>query len=517
MVKKVLAFLLVMVFALNIGVGIVFAQDIAVTEISPEGGVIATPGEIEIIFDGATDDDIIKTITFKKADGNEVKGGAYVAKGDAENKAVVKFGLLDIGEYVLTIDGTDYFYTVEESNRAIEKSSEDFSAWGWEADEEKDPTAIAEETANISFDKDKYSGQKVSIDSNNDLVPSSGTGYGYVDFYVGDGTSGKFVADLRVKPTIDGHSGVVYLKSPATAERKPLFHLKACNPNAFTSNSLATAAGVQYNFGGSNEPAAKIVDSDGYLPLEFVFERISSDNDWDVKVFNKAYSTTDAVVTWKAPKDDFPTIGYISIYLGVTSSKPDYLPINAYTVSEVRAQSVAYYQQEIESTENSFKVALAFDEDIENLGLTLKKGDKRIEGLTELDQDKRVLTVSASAYLNAGESFTLEFDKKFCGPLEITAKPSKVTETVPVVSGTDISVGVTNNDEAVTGAKALALIYDGENNLLGIETEILDETNSWSSAIDITDYETAAKCKIMYWAYYDGYSSVICEPIELEI
>ena len=161
MLKKVLTFLLVMVFALNTGIGIVSAQYISITDISPKGGVIATPGGIEITYDGAVDDDTLKAITFTKVDGTEVKGGAYVVKGDAETKAVVKFGLLDIGDYVLTADGTDYSYTVAESSRNIEISSEDFSEWGWETDVEKDPDAIADETSNIIFDKDKYKGQKV--------------------------------------------------------------------------------------------------------------------------------------------------------------------------------------------------------------------------------------------------------------------------------------------------------------------------------------------------------------------
>ncbi len=216
--------------------------------------------------------------------------------------------------------------------------TENFPDWSWEADDEKAVSEIAQKTSNISVDT-RNGTLYAKIDSEDDLVIGGhDTGdWGYVNFNVGKARSGKYVVNLRVKPTIVGHSGFLAIKSSSTSKENRLFFIKYYDPNnsgrlLLDEDTVGKESGVQYNWGDSAKTAARTGDNDGYLPLEFIFERPDVECDWDVKVYNKAYSTTEPFAVWTAPKEDYPVVDGISLYIYTDTSGPCYIPIDSYSV-----------------------------------------------------------------------------------------------------------------------------------------------------------------------------------------
>ncbi len=86
---------------------ITYANTLMLEEISESGSTISdAAGEITLKFNNYLDISTLKNgITFTKADGSEIKGGAYVVpKGDFTNEAVVRYGALEEGaEYIINI------------------------------------------------------------------------------------------------------------------------------------------------------------------------------------------------------------------------------------------------------------------------------------------------------------------------------------------------------------------------------------------------------------------------------
>ena len=86
---------------------ITYADTLVLEDISESDNTISdAAGEITLKFNNYLDTSTLKNgITFTKADGTEIKGGAYVTpKDDFTNEAVIRFGALELnGEYCLNI------------------------------------------------------------------------------------------------------------------------------------------------------------------------------------------------------------------------------------------------------------------------------------------------------------------------------------------------------------------------------------------------------------------------------
>ena len=203
--------------------------------------------------------------------------------------------------------------------------TEDFSTWGWTSNTNNYVEELNNVDTNLSVNSADSSVKVYMVTSSNDL--QIGGGAGEINFYAGDAEAGKVTLNLRYKPAMGSTAGDVHLTSSKEGVRNAMFRMPASGYAIGGPNGSTTALGIQYSWGtGAVGTTAK--DSESYVPVEVVFERRNTKLDWDIKVYNKAYSTTSPVATGKAPKDDYPIIKGLSVDVAAGS----WLYLDSYSV-----------------------------------------------------------------------------------------------------------------------------------------------------------------------------------------
>ncbi len=264
--------------------------------------------------------------------------------------------------------------------------TEDFASWGWTVNAAYNVTEFANEDTNISVDT--TDAMQAYMNASYDLFIYNGAGF--IDFNAGGASSGKVTLNLRVKSTYSGDIGHVYLNSVKASEtvRNKLFRIQSGTYGLLGLNTTAETLPLSVKASwGSGDAGAKAYDSEGYVPVEIVIERRNENSDWDIKVYNKAYSTTEPVITGKAPKADYPTIEGIGV--GTASGK--YLQIDSY--------SVKYTPAGIDFTEDFSKWGWAYNTDKVD---ELKNVDTNISVDSDTSDVKVYLTGSNDLQIGGG-------------------------------------------------------------------------------------------------------------------
>ena len=202
--------------------------------------------------------------------------------------------------------------------------TENFSGWGWTVNTAYSVAEFANEDTNISVDTEEA--MQAYIDSAGDVQIYGGEGY--INLSTGGISSGKFAVNLRVNPRMASPAGTVYLTSKNDVSY-PLFAIPGTGYAIGGAGGDTSKLGLQYNW-GADYAGTKVKDGN-YAPIEIIFERPNTDSDWDIKVFNKAYSTTTPVITGKAPKADYPTIEALSVY----TKSGSVLQIDSFSIANV--------------------------------------------------------------------------------------------------------------------------------------------------------------------------------------
>ena len=193
-----------------------------------------------------------------------------------------------------------------------EDFAEDFSSWGWIINTGYSVAEFENVDTNISVETNDEMQAYINTDYN--LYIYGGTGY--INFDAGGAELGKVTVNLKVKSTFSGDMGHVCVNSIKNSEivRNKLFGIQSGTYALLGLQTTAETAPLSVKSSwGASDIGAKTYDNEGYIPIEIVFERYSKNRDWDIKVFNKAYSTSYPVITAIAPKADYPVIEGISV------------------------------------------------------------------------------------------------------------------------------------------------------------------------------------------------------------
>lgn len=542
---------------------ITYADTLQLQEISKSGNTIsAAAGEITLTFNNYLDTSTLENgITFVKADGTKIKGGAYVTPKDSfTNEAVIRYGALELnGEYCLNItsdlksvnnkpfsgNGT-YTYTAVKDYIFYD----DFTGEEYVVGEnpptdgiiEYTSTNIADDASNITVCGDD-SFRYISMKGGGEKEKNSRIKLVF-DTPI---TESVLAADIKLRPS--SSDGVANDDTPR---------------NVMTiagSTASVQLANMRYGFVEANTAPGKnatlvgdihfeATDSRGFYDLNALFEKNRAGN-YVVTIKNanaplegKAVYTTNSI-------SDIKSIEISHLYpLNVAQATSVSADVACIAIYKMTAPGIIYTNfGELDRDDDILKIV--FNDDLEEstidesvFALIAPDGNAVYTEYMGYDADTRTVTLKLNDYLDSSTEYTLSMG-------DITAKSGLVmsgneypyttkadaveSESVKVYNedGTEIptldnisefkaSVSVANNGENNKVCVVALVLYDANGRIIKLIKNTEDGTvnsgdsKTISAEADSSELTGVDKIKILAWTENGNGAVSLIKPVVLE-
>ena len=505
--NKKISIFLILVLLLSVNSVTVYASGFSVTDISVVEGVIDSGiGSITLTFNKPVDFTTISALTFAKADGSVVRGGAYAKEGESEYEVVVTFGRLDVGNYTLTVgdglqatDGASatpvaYNYQVTSSVAEETLKTMNFNSM---ATGEKSSTEMNAAFPGTSFYSNGYSKYKiVEVDENNkeleiwSSAKNKSSGYFLtLDNPIYEGT---IHIDLKVRASEGYVNRNIFTVLDGLTDTQAIKTVEIHNKDT----------GLRKRPHGSTSDVKKAhpdKDADGYYYLRFTMSRPTTADAWECQCIDLNSPDKDLVFI------DEPTraVSFVQkfqiceLYTSYDTEVVERLWLKDMKISKNVPPQILHMDETVSPDVDTFDVILT--EDVENASVDLLAGEESVGVNSELLADKRTIRVTPASYLSAGETYTLRFEGLALSDTTVTAKaPSAMLGGLSISENT-LNATVTLNDAAGKRYLLLAVGYTSEGKISGIaETAVVDSVVN-PVAIDISAIASADSFKVYLW------------------
>lgn len=535
---------------------IAYADTLELTELSAQNGILDdTAGELTLTFnnylDAAT---VAEGITLTKADGSEIRGGAYAeAKSAFSNQAVIRYGALETGaDYLLqihpslsSVNGKSYLgdnafsYTAERSYLYYE----DFSG---------DEYVVGESP--VSDGILQYESIGVSGDASTIKVCDGG-GYKYISM-TGGGVIEKnsriklafnpvleddiFVADVKLRPaSTDGASNVAPRNVMTVSGSTSSVQLADMREGYMQANKnlKSGATGTDIKF--------ETTDDNGFYDMQVVFAKNNTGN-YVMTLSNQNKASEGQMVYTSGDIQSVKQIEISHLYpLDKTQATYVSADVARIALYKLTAPNVLYTNIESLNREDD-ALEIVFNDDMDadmlnddSFSLTAPDGTHVNLRYGGYDEAARKVTLRLMDYLASSTEYTLHMNgitsasglamrsttqKLMTKAAEVRATAYSLTDATDRTLTTLDGVTVCRANITVDGAAdrvctAALMLYDAEGRVLRLVTDTDDGTvlsgkpKSVSVSADITDEIT--KVMLLSWIEKDNGAISLIKPIVL--
>lgn len=505
--NKKISIFLILVLLLSVAVYPAYASTFEVVSVSETEGIIDSGiGSITLTFSEPVDFTSASALTFTKADGSAVKGGAYVKEGDSTTEAIVTFGRLDVGDYTLTVGEnlkstggasvTSAVYNYEVTSSVAEETLKTMNFDSMSTGE-KSYTEMNAAFPGTSFYSNGYSKYKiVEVDeSNKELeiwssAKNKSSGYFLtLDNPIYEGT---IHIDLKVRASEGYVNRNIFTVLDGLTDTQAIKTVEIHNADT----------GLRKRPHGSTSDVKKAhpdKDEDGYYYLRFTMSRATTSDAWECQCVDLNSPNKDLVFI------DEPTraVSFVQkfqiceLYTTYDTEVNERLWLSDMKISKNVPPQLLHTDETVSPDVDTFDVILT--EDVENAYVDLLADDESVGVNSELLADKRTIRVTPANYLYAGETYTLRFGGVAISDATITAKAPSATIDGLGISGNTLNATITLNDAEDKSYLLLAVGYTSEGKISGIGETVVVDSIVTPVVIDISELSTADNFKVYLW------------------